>query len=247
MSTPTANQFLTIGKFMQYLMSPSTADGSSYVDGVAGLAGQLETAGLRNSLDAFQPIMDMKVSWQHHGGKRVIIPECARALLAAMKVFERALSRELDDRFSLTSVAGKSVFLGHGQSPAWLDLRSYIQDTLQRECIEYNMSPTAGITTAERLGDMLDASCFAFLIATAEDMHKDGTAHARENVIHETGLFQGRLGYRRAIVMLEHGCEEFSNIRGLGQIRFPTGKIADAFDEVRATLKREGILTEPSA
>ena len=38
--------------------------------------------------------------------------------------------------------------------------------------------------------------------------------------MHEAGLFQGRLGFTRAIIMLEEGCEEFSNIEGLGQIRF---------------------------
>jgi predicted nucleotide-binding protein len=38
------------------------------------------------------------------------------------------------------------------------------------------------------------------------------------NVIHEAGLFQGRLGFERAIILLEDGCEEFSNIQGYGQI-----------------------------
>ena len=36
-----------------------------------------------------------------------------------------------------------------------------------------------------------------------EDEHKDGSVHPRENVIHEAGLFQGRLGFPRAIVLLE--------------------------------------------
>ena len=56
---------------------------------------------------------------------------------------------------------------------------------------------------------------------TAEDEQPDGTLRARENVIHEAGLFQGRLGFEKAIILLEEGCEEFSNIEGLGQIRFP--------------------------
>jgi predicted nucleotide-binding protein len=53
----------------------------------------------------------------------------------------------------------------------------------------------------------------------------------RMNVIHEAGLFQGRLGFTRAIVMLEEGCEEFSNIEGLGQIRFPNNNIKAAFHD----------------
>jgi hypothetical protein len=35
---------------------------------------------------------------------------------------------------------------------------------------------------------------------------------------HEVGLFQGRLGFEKAIVLLEDGCEEFSNIKGLVQM-----------------------------
>jgi predicted nucleotide-binding protein len=65
------------------------------------------------------------------------------------------------------------------------------------------------------------------------------------NVVHEAGLFQGRLGFSRAIVMLEEGCEQFSNIEGLGQIRFPQGNISAVFEEVRRVLEREGLI-EPN-
>jgi hypothetical protein len=35
----------------------------------------------------------------------------------------------------------------------------------------------------------------------------------------------GRLGFERAIILLEDGCQEFSNIHGLGQIRFPNATL----------------------
>jgi predicted nucleotide-binding protein len=77
---------------------------------------------------------------------------------------------------------------------------------------------------------------------TAEEEHLDATLHARPNVIHEVGLFQGHLGLTRAIVLLEEGCSEFSNIIGLSQIRFPHGDIRARFEEVRRVLEREGLL-----
>jgi predicted nucleotide-binding protein len=83
---------------------------------------------------------------------------------------------------------------------------------------------------------------FAFLVLTAEDEQADGSLHARENVIHEAGLFQEKLGFRRAIVPLEEGCNEFTNIYGLGQIRFPKGNIDATFEEIRRVLEREGLL-----
>jgi predicted nucleotide-binding protein len=89
---------------------------------------------------------------------------------------------------------------------------------------------------------MLSSAGFAFLVMTGEDMHDDSELHARENVIHEIGLFQGKLGAKRAIILVEEGCSEFSNIRGLTQIRFPKGNISAKFEEIRRVLEREQIL-----
>ncbi len=95
---------------------------------------------------------------------------------------------------------------------------------------------------SERLSQMLDDAAFAFLVLTGEDEYKDGSLHARQNVIHEAGLFQGRLGFRRAIVLLEEGCTEFSNIDGLEQIRFPKANVLAKSEDIRGVLAREGLL-----
>ena len=136
------------------------------------------------------------------------------------------------------------VFIGHGKSLQWVILKDFIKDRLELEYEEFNRVPAAGISTQDRLMEMLDQCGFAFLGLTAEDVHEDGSTHARENVIHEAGLFQGRIGLRRAIVVLEEGCEEFSNVIGLGQIRFPKDNIAGCFEEIRRVLEREDILAK---
>jgi len=138
---------------------------------------------------------------------------------------------------------GTNVFIGHGRSYLWKDFKDFIQDRLGLPWDEFNRIPVAGITNIARLSQMLDDAAIAFLIMTAEDEQADGKLHARMNVIHEAGLFQGKLGFTRAILLLEEGCEEFSNIHGLGQIRFPKGNIKAAFEEVRQVLEREGMLT----
>jgi predicted nucleotide-binding protein len=89
---------------------------------------------------------------------------------------------------------------------------------------------------------MMNHAGIALLVLTAEDETADGKERARQNVVHEAGLFQGRLRFARAIVLLEEGCEEFSNIQGLGQIRFPPDRISAAFEEVRRVLEREGFV-----
>lgn len=137
---------------------------------------------------------------------------------------------------------GTNVFIGHGQSTAWRELKDFIQGRVALPWDEFNRVPVAGVTNIARLSEMLDAAAIALLVMTAEDEMADGEVQARMNVIHEAGLFQGRLGFTKAIVLLEEGCEEFSNIQGLGQIRFPKGKISASFEEVRRVLEREGLL-----
>ena len=59
------------------------------------------------------------------------------------------------------------------------------------------------------------------------------------------GLFQGNLGFTKAIILLEEGCEDFSNIHGLGHISFPSGDILGkgASEKIRHVLEREGLLS----
>ena len=136
----------------------------------------------------------------------------------------------------------RRVFIGHGRSHVWKELRDFLEDRLMLSTEEFEKSSSPGMSIKERLEEMLENVSFAFLVMTAEDEHADGSAHARENVIHEVGLFQGRLGFMRAIILLEDGCKEFSNIHGLVQIRFPKEDIEARFEKIRDVLKREGLI-----
>jgi predicted nucleotide-binding protein len=142
---------------------------------------------------------------------------------------------------TVAKTSGK-IFIGHGRSAVWRDLRDFVRDRLELEWEEFNRESPAGLSTKERLEAMLDNAVFAFLVMTAEDETADHRMHARANVIHEAGLFQGRLGFQRAIVLLEDGCEEFSNIVGLGQIRFAKGELRSKSEEIRQVLEREKLI-----
>lgn len=134
------------------------------------------------------------------------------------------------------------VFIGHGRSSVWKELKSFLVERLKLECVDFNSDSSAGVPTADRLDQMLREAAFAFVVLTGEDPHMDGSLHARENAIHEIGLFQGRLGLKRAVVLLEDGCHEFTNIAGIGQIRFPPGGLLTKSEDIRHVLEREGLL-----
>ena len=131
------------------------------------------------------------------------------------------------------------VFIGHGRSKQWRDLKDHLQDKHRFEVVAYETGSRAGYSISEILEEMSEEVSIAFLVHTAEDEGKDGICRARENVIHETGLFQGKLGFKRAIVLLEDGCNEFSNISGIQQLRFGKDNIKEIFGEVLSTIYRE--------
>jgi predicted nucleotide-binding protein len=130
------------------------------------------------------------------------------------------------------------VFIGYGgRSQAWRDLRDFLM-RLGVEVETFQSETRVGQTITEVLIGMLDRANFAFLVHTAEDDMGGGRMRARENIVHETGLFQGRLGLDRAIIVREEGTEQFSNVHGLQEIRFPPGQIQAAFGEVIEVLRK---------
>lgn len=131
------------------------------------------------------------------------------------------------------------VFIGHGRSEQWRDLKDHLQDKHDFIVEAYETGERAGHAIRDILESMLDVSSFAILVLTGEDKTEDGTLRARQNVIHEAGLFQGRLGFNRAIILLEEGTEDFSNMQGIHQLKYSKNNIKETFGDIIATLNRE--------
>ena len=169
---------------------------------------------------------------------RVVVEFPIRSKIESVfQVFERNLDK------SKIVIETKSepltIFIGHGHNPQWRDLKDHLHEKHGLNINHYEIGPRAGKSIKDVLEEMLDESSFALLVLTGEDMHVNGELHARENVIHELGLFQGRLGFTRAMPLLEEGVQEFSNILGINQLRFAKGRIKETFGDVMATIRRE--------
>ena len=153
-------------------------------------------------------------------------------------VFERNLAiSQLPEPIS--APANLEVFIGHGRSPLWRDLKDHLTDKHGYSVTAYEVGARAGHTIRDILDEMLTESSFALLVMTGEDETSSGEVRARQNVVHEVGLFQGKLGFSRAIVIAEKDVELFSNIDGVQQLRFNPGNIAEVYGDVLATLRRE--------
>ncbi len=132
-----------------------------------------------------------------------------------------------------------TIFIGHGRSIIWRELKDHLQDKHGFIIEAYETGARTGHAIRDILEDMVEKSKFAILVLTAEDEQSDGQLRARQNVIHEAGLFQGRLGFSRAILIIEEGVEELSNFDGIQHIKFAKGNIKEVYGEVLATIRRE--------
>jgi predicted nucleotide-binding protein len=131
------------------------------------------------------------------------------------------------------------IFIGHGRTDAWRNLRDHLVDKHGFKVVSYESGSRSGHVIRDILEDMAASSSFALIVMTGEDEQVDGALRARQNVVHEAGLFQGRLGFSRAVVLLEEGVERFSNLDGIQYISFQRGNIREAFGDVLAVIRRE--------
>lgn len=136
----------------------------------------------------------------------------------------------------------ESIFIGHGSSGLYAVLEKYLREACPVPCETWESESHTGQQVISVLERMLDTSTFAIIVATADDETKDGFGRARQNVVHEIGLFQGRLGFNRVVLMMQEGIEGFSNIAGLQVIRFSGNRIDSGFYELDRVLRREKVI-----
>ena len=139
------------------------------------------------------------------------------------------------------------VFLGHGRNPLWSKVHIHLKDELRLSVEAWESESRASRYPLDVLKQLLDSCTFAVLVQTGEDQTSDGTMRARQNVVHEIGLFQGRLGFERVALVAQEDIESFSNIQGLQVIYFPGQKIEAAYYELDKMLVREKLIKQASA
>ena len=136
----------------------------------------------------------------------------------------------------------QKIFIGHGRNDDWNVLKAMLTDwSLAVE--EFNEEPVAGISITQRLKTMLEHSRFAFLVMTGEDKDDSGRLQARMNVIHEIGLFQGRLGTEYAVVLRRNDTQLFSNLDGINRLDYRVGKLGDLKEEIHRLLISRGVIS----
>lgn len=112
------------------------------------------------------------------------------------------------------------VFVAHGRSSSWRSVADALRDDHGLEVLYFESLKRAGMTVNQVLETALGLATHAIAVMTAEDHLEGGIRRSRQNVIHEIGLFHGRLGFDRVIILHEASVERFSNMEGIIYIPF---------------------------
>ena len=134
------------------------------------------------------------------------------------------------------------VFIGHGHAGDWEKIAEFVETHLGFVVEEYDKTSPLGYSVSARLEQMLATSSLAIIVMSAEDEQQDETLRARQNVIHEIGLFQGRLGFERVIVLRHKNCASFSNVSGINDIQYDSDNWEEVFMKISRVAAREGLL-----
>jgi predicted nucleotide-binding protein len=133
----------------------------------------------------------------------------------------------------------RGIFVSHGRDGCWRLVRNFLQDDCGVRTISFESESRSGQQIGSVLMSCLAECSMAVCVLSGEDKTRAGTVRARQNVIHEAGLCQGRYGIGRVALLVEEGLEQPSNIRGIVQLRFPPGRVDAVFPELHRMLRRE--------
>jgi hypothetical protein len=95
----------------------------------------------------------------------------------------------------------------------WLLLRDHLRDQHGYRIQAYEIGARAAHTIRDILDEMLSKSSFALLVMTPEDEAGDGAFNPTMNVVHELGLFHGRLGFAPAVACGREGASTPMSVR----------------------------------
>jgi|GEM_PF-3291799 len=130
------------------------------------------------------------------------------------------------------------VFIAHGHNEVVkLKIKDFIATRLSHEPVILGEQPGRHkLTIIEALEKFSEGCEFAVILLTGDDITKD-SKRARQNVVHEAGFFQGRLGRSKVVLIVEKGVEIPSNLSGIFYLEYEK-EIKELFSDLQIILDK---------
>jgi sugar/nucleoside kinase (ribokinase family) len=139
-----------------------------------------------------------------------------------------------------TAALPGGVFVAHGRNPGWLAVKAFVEQRFGLPVYSFESDAWGSRPVTEALSDYLQRCSFAICVLTAEDATDDGHRVARQNVIHEIGLFQGHCGFDRVLVLAEEGCEFVPAAVAPQTLTFPPNAIDKTLWHLDRAMRAQG-------
>ncbi|MFM7182352.1 MAG: TIR domain-containing protein [Verrucomicrobiales bacterium] len=133
----------------------------------------------------------------------------------------------------------RGIVVGHGKSALWRSLRDRITEVFPGPCHGFQQVPLPGLGTMAAMLEVMPRARFAILVLTRDDVETEGELAAQLNVVRLAGLFQGRLGFSRVLLLVEECATVLPGLHDLPCFVFPEGDPLAIWLTVRAILEKE--------
>ncbi|MQY28119.1 hypothetical protein NRB56_37020 [Nocardia sp. RB56] len=140
------------------------------------------------------------------------------------------------DRPPVTGV--RRVLILHDENPQWQDVQRFLERRCGLETDQLGPADFDAGGFEAAVGGPLSRCGFAVCILSARDsVH--GFRQPSQAIVHQVGILQGRYGFGRVAILVEDGCDLFTNLSGLIRLEFPRGRVEAKFLELHRMLLRE--------
>jgi hypothetical protein len=136
---------------------------------------------------------------------------------------------------------GDGVFISHGGHADWHSVKHFLESELRLPVLHFEAESWGGRPVTDALTKYLDTCGYAICVLTAEDRNPGGVRMARQNVLHEVGLFQGRYGFDRVVVIADQACDYVPHA-AVGSVLRYRKNVAEVFGDLEMTLREKGLV-----
>jgi sugar/nucleoside kinase (ribokinase family) len=142
----------------------------------------------------------------------------------------------------VAAVPPGGVFIVHDESPHLQTVKEFLTHACRLPVYELSSLRLNGANVTESMREHVARCSFAVCLLSTRKTMVGKQAQTDQNIVYQAGLFQGRYGFGRVALLVEEGCDTFSNIAGLIRMDFPYGQVDSTFIELERMLKREGLM-----
>ncbi|MFD3704973.1 carbohydrate kinase family protein [Nocardia sp. NPDC058658] len=135
-------------------------------------------------------------------------------------------------------IGPRRVLILHDDDTQWRQVNTFLTNRCGLETEHLGPAEVAARGPEAVVRDIVSHCSFAVCILSGGEPGQ-GSSRPDQAIVHQVGILHGRYGFGRVAILVEDGCDLFTNLSGLIRLDFPKGRVDAKFVELRRMLLRE--------